>query len=329
MIGMPWREQISLSRQAARDGVDILHSPCLTAPLRPACPSVVTIHDTIWLFPARYAAHGKRSAGRSLMRWYYRLVPRLAARRAATIITVSHASKEAIIQQLRIPPDRVFVTYEAASPLYRPASDRVHVAATLQKYGLVSDFILAIGSADPRKNLARLLEAYSLLPTQLQARCPLAIVWTHSHLARHISERAAALGIGQRLRFLKRVSNQDLAVLYGAARAFVFPSLYEGFGLPLLEAMSCGTPVIAADNSSIPEIAGDAALLVAADDASRMAEAITRVLVDVGLRGSLVERGLRRAGIFSWGRCAQETVGVYRKSVADLRQSRLGPSQSG
>lgn len=311
-IGMPWREQIGLAMQARRDRIDVLHALCLTAPVNAPCPLVVTIHDTIWMFPRRFTRQRKRGK-RSLMDMYYRYVPAIAARRASAVVTVSHDARTAIVQHLGIPAHRVFVTHEAAAPIYRTHDRARTIEAVRQRFGLSEGFILALGSADPRKNISTLLRAYALLPERLRANHELAIVWTHPLLAESILAEARAHGIEGRLRFLQHVSNDDLVALYNAAALFVFPSRYEGFGLPILEAMACGAPVVAANNSSIPEVAGDAALLVDAESPTSIARAMERVLSDAALRDELVVRGLQRAASFSWQRCARETVAVYQK----------------
>lgn len=316
LLGMPWREQVGLSRQATRDKLDLLHSPSLTAPLCLTCPSVVTIHDMIWFFPERFSKGSPSSGKRKLMGWYYRFVPHFAARRAAALLTVSQAAKESIVRHLGLPPSQIFVTHEAAGHIYRRVDDPEKIEALRQKHNLVSDFILAIGSADPRKNIATLVRAYALLPTFLQEQYQLAIVWTHNLLAADLAEQIEALDINSRLQFLERVSDEELVLLYNAASLFVFPSLYEGFGLPLLEAMACGTPVVAANNSSIPEIVGEAALLIEAEDTEAMAGTIARVLVDEILRTVLIEKGLKRAASFSWTKCARQTVAVYRRVLS-------------
>lgn len=311
-IGMPWREQISLAMQARRDRIDVLHALCLTAPVYAPCPLVVTIHDTIWMFPRRFTRQQKRGK-RSLMDMYYRYVPAIAARRASAVVTVSHDARTAIVQHLGIPAHRVFVTHEAAAPIYRTRDRSRATESVQQRFGLSEGFILALGSADPRKNISTLLRTYALLPERLRANHELAIVWTHPLLAESILAEAHTHGVEGRLRFLQHVSNDDLVSLYNAAALFVFPSRYEGFGLPILEAMACGAPVVAANNSSIPEVAGDAALLVDAESPSSIAHALERVLNDAALRDEMVARGLQRAASFSWQRCARETVAVYQK----------------
>ncbi len=324
-IGMPWREQIGLTIQAKRDRIDVLHSLCLTAPLYAPCPLIVTIHDTIWMFPHRFTRQQKR-VKRSLMDVYYQYVPKAVTRRASAVVTVSQDARAAIVRHLGIPAHRVFVTYEAAAPIYRVLDRQYAINAVQQKFGLRESFILAIGSADPRKNIVTLLRAYALLPKDVRANHELAIVWTHPLLAESVAVEARMCGIEAHVRFLHNVSNDDLISLYNAAALFVFPSRYEGFGLPILEAMACGAPVIAANNSSIPEVAGDAAVLVDADDSTTMARAIERLLGDEALCREMSARSLKRAAAFSWQRCARETLAVYQSIAIDragLRDARV------
>jgi glycosyltransferase involved in cell wall biosynthesis len=314
-IGMAWREQVGLPRRARIDGLDLLHSPCLTAPLRLACTRVVTIHDMIWRHPPRSAGPNRASVHRTLMQGYYRLVPLYAARSADVILTVSQASKDRIVEVLHIPPSRVFVTHEAAPPIFKRIAEGQLIEATLSKYRLPAYFILGIGSADPRKNVSTLLQAYASMASNLQEAHPLATVLTHSSMAADLRRQAQALGITDRVKFLEKVPDDDLVVLYNAAVLFVFPSLEEGFGLPLLEAMSCGAPVIAADNSSFPEIAGDAAILVEARKAQAVGSAMSAVLTDKSVQEDLRERGLQRAASFSWEACARQTILGYELAL--------------
>jgi glycosyltransferase involved in cell wall biosynthesis len=314
-IGMPWREQVDISLQTARDRIDLLHSPCLTAPLTHACPLVMTIHDMIWLFPQQYSRSGNSSLQWKLMEWYQLTIPRIASRRAAAIITVSQLSKDDIVKHLGVKSARIHVTHEAVSSSFQPVDDAKRLRSSRRKYGLNSRFILAIGSSDPRKNLATLVKAYALLPQSLRTEYHLAIVWTAAALATSLSETIEELSIGQFVHFLFQVPNEDLVSLYNEASLFVFPSLYEGFGLPVLEAMACGTPVIAANNSSIPEIAGDAALLVEAGDTKGISEAMEEVLLDDALASEMVQKGLKRNAMFSWEKCARETLMVYKQTL--------------
>jgi glycosyltransferase involved in cell wall biosynthesis len=267
----------------------------------------------IWFFTKAFARKKPWSAQRKVMDMYYRFIPARSARDAEAVLTVSQAAKDSIVQHLGLPDEKIFVTYEAANSIYRQVDDAEQIEAVRKKYKLNSEFILAIGSADPRKNVSTLARAYSLLPGNLQQRFLLVIVWTHHFLSSEVSEQIETLGLGDRVIFLQHVPDENLALLYNAASLFVFPSRYEGFGLPLLEAMACGTPVVAANNSSIPEVTGDAAKLVAADDAESMAKQIGQLLTDQALRESLTKKGLERASGFSWMNCGQQTLEVYEK----------------
>jgi glycosyltransferase involved in cell wall biosynthesis len=312
VVGLVWREQVSLRRQIARDRLNVFHAPCLTAPVSMNCPSVVTIHDLIWRRPVTLDK-SKPSLRHLLLDWYYRHVPEQAAKRASAIITVSQAAADTIAQDLGIPQQRLRVTHEAAAERFQPVEGAAKEVR--ERFGLTGGFVLAMGSADPRKNVAGLMRAYAALDSALRKAYPLAIVWSSRHLADTLQDIAVSLQIVKNIRFLTDVSDEDLVFLYNSATLFVFPSRYEGFGLPLLEAMACGAPVVAADNSSIPEIAGNAALLVPTEDADEWTRTIARVLTDAALRSDLRQKGSARATQFSWTRCAQETLEVYEEAA--------------
>jgi glycosyltransferase involved in cell wall biosynthesis len=246
------------------------------------------------------------------MRAYNRSVSDRAIHRAAAIITVSHSAKATIITELGVPPERVFVTYEAPPPIYVPVADPLQLAGVQRKYRLSDRFILGMGSADPRKNVGTLLRAYAALPPPVRQQHQLVVVWAHDTLMNKLAADLAGRGLTDRVHFLEAVPSEDLVLLYNAATVFVFPSLGEGFGLPPLEAMACGTPVIAANNSAMPEILDGAGWLVDAHDVRALAAALERVLYDDGVRESLIDAGHKRAATFSWTRCAKETLEVYR-----------------
>jgi glycosyltransferase involved in cell wall biosynthesis len=311
-FGMPWREQVGLPLQVKRDRVAALHSPCLTAPIRGLpCPSVVTIHDMIWFFPERFSQRNSTPIQRKPLEWYYRRIPEYAARNARAIITVSEASKEDIHKSLGLPTERIFVTYEAAGSQFRKIDDPRRLKSIDEKYDLPSQFILAIGSADPRKNIFALVEAYALLPDSIRKQYQLVIVWTHQLLAQEIIGQVERLGLVGQVKFVSQISTEELALFYNRCSIFVFPSLFEGFGLPPLEAMSCGAPVIAARNSSLPEILGDAAQFFDATNTQDMADQINLVLTDCECRNSLIQKGFEQVARFSWEKCARETENVY------------------
>jgi glycosyltransferase involved in cell wall biosynthesis len=320
-VGMIFREQVSLPRQAKRDRLDLFHSPCLTSPMVMSCATVVTIHDMIWRFPGKLKGKStaKKSVRRALQDWYYRLVPGQAARNAHMILTVSKSAKNDIILSLNIPPEKIVITYEAVSSVFLPITDRHQLDGLRKKRSLPPEFILALGSADPRKNILTLIEAYALLPVADQEKYKLVIVWNSGFLAPLMKNEVEKFGLQDRVRFLEWVTTEELVLLYNAATLFVFPSLYEGFGLPLLEAMTCRTPVIASNNSSLPEIADNAAILTDAVNVEQLAAKISCVLNDESLRDDLIANGLKRAAGFSWEKCALQTIEVYRQ-VAHARQ---------
>jgi glycosyltransferase involved in cell wall biosynthesis len=315
VIGMPWREQARLHFQAKQDKLDLLHSPCLSAPLYLSCPLVVTIHDIIWLFPKKFSKAKTMPAKRTWMEWYYYFLPQFAARRASVVITVSQSAKQDIVKYLGIQDNHIVITPEAAGDLYRRIENAQIIEDVRHKYKLPNRFILAIGSADPRKNIMRLIQSYALLSTDLQEENFLVIVWTNPLLTTEMSALVTGLQLTNRVIFLQQVPDEDLVLLYNAAWLFVFPSLYEGFGLPILEAMASGTPVIAANNSSIPEVVGEAAVLVDSKDVEAITREITHVLVNDEFRDALIQKGFHRVKSFSWENCARLTLGGYEQAV--------------
>jgi glycosyltransferase involved in cell wall biosynthesis len=321
VIGQVWREQISLPSRVRKDRLDLFHSPCLTSPLLLACPRVVTIHDMIWRHPARTERLNRFSVLRTLMRWYNRSIPLLAARNAAVILTVSEASKDEIVRHMGIPPSRVIVTPEAAPRSFKRINDATQIKTALDKHRLTRPFILSIGSSDPRKNISTLLHAYSLMAPSLRERCPLVIILTHSALAGNFTQQARSLGVAEQVRFLNCLPDEDMVLLYNAAALFVFPSLEEGFGLPVLEAMACGTPVIASNNSSFPEVAGEAAVLIEARNTDAISSAMSAILTQETLQEKLRADGINHASRFSWERCAVQTIMGYKVALQNRKNA--------
>jgi glycosyltransferase involved in cell wall biosynthesis len=262
------------------------------------------------------------SVKRRLIAAYYRYIPALAAARAAMIITVSNAARADIMRHLRLPEERIAVTLLAANEAFRPLRDAASHDAVRQAYGVDPGYVLAIGASDPRKNVSAAVEAYARLPQQVRERHHLAIVWAHPQLAESTRQQIARLGLQPQVHLLPSLNMQQLAQVYSAAAIFVFPSRYEGFGLPPLEAMSCGTPVVAANNSAIPEVVGDAGILFETDDIAALAAGMERVLTDPALHRDLAARGLARAAEFSWERCARQTVQAYAQAQ-DVRKDQL------
>jgi glycosyltransferase involved in cell wall biosynthesis len=307
-----WFEQISFPRACLAEKVDVAHVPYFAPPFLASDRTVVTIHDLIPLVLPSY----DKSV---LVRLYTRFVAS-AAKRASAIITDSFASQRDILRLLGVSPDLVHAIYLAVDNSYRRMTDLRELQQIRRKYGLPEDYVLYLGGFDQRKNLSTLVIAYGALQGELAARTPLVIA---GRLPSHVSEffpdpRAAVqrAGLEDRVLFIGWVPEHDKPALYSGAALFVFPSLYEGFGLPVLEAMSCGTAVVTSDRASLPEIVGDGAILVDPLDSSALAAAMTDLLRDPAKRGQLAERGLSRAKLFSWEETLCKTIAVY-ESVAD------------
>ncbi len=287
---------------------DVYHGPAVFLPLvKLGFGTVVTIHDLVsFLFPTTVPR--KYSL-------YMRLMTRLAVRSADRIIAVSGATKDDLTRILRVPDDRVVVIHEAVAPEFAVPPAPAAVVAAARRYGIRSPYCLFVGNLEPRKNLARLIEAFALVrgrrPGAPGPPPQLVLVGTRGWLYSGIFRAVEAHGVASDIVFTGYVPPSDLPALYAGAACFVFPSLYEGFGLPVLEAMAAGVPVVASRVGAIPEVAGAAALLVDAERPAAIAEAIEAVLADGALRAELVARGRARALCFTWEAVARQTLAVY------------------
>jgi glycosyltransferase involved in cell wall biosynthesis len=228
------------------------------------------------------------------------------------VLTISEYSKSEIVSGLGIPAEKVRVTYLGAAPQFRPRS-AAEVEAVRQKYGL-DQFILTVCTLEPRKNLTHLFRAYQQL-RQRGINLPLVHVGSRGWHYDEILAEPERLGIQSQVHFLGYVPLDDLAALYNAATVFVYPSLYEGFGLPVLEAMQCGCPVISSNATSLPEVAGEAAILVNPHDQDQMVDSLFSVITDVTQAQALRETGLKQSQLFSWKRCAEETLAAYHQAL--------------
>lgn len=281
---------------------DLLHMPANIIPIIPPHHTIVTIHDTIVIqLPKKFTLWHRN---------YTHIMMAIAARRAKRIITVSQQSKNDIIKYLNTMPEKVQVIYIAASPIFQPIPSE-QIAEVQRKYNL-DQFILTVGSIEPRKNLTRLITAFAQLRAHGYPGL-LVHVGPKGWLCEDIENLVSQLQLKPYVRFLGYAPIQDLVALYNAAHMFVYPSLYEGFGLPVLEAMACGCPVITSNISSLPEIAGDAALLVDPYNIELLCESMYRVWQDSTLTHNLIQKGFQRASQFSWERCARETLSVYEQ----------------
>lgn len=316
-VGVIWREQMAIPRLARQANADLIHSPAATAPLWGATPLLVTIHDTIEFSEPLPSPKQPKRWG---MRLYSRFAQSRAAQNARHILTVSHYSKEHIANLFSIPKERITVVHNAPSPVFSTCN-QVSAKEVVARCWSISDHVLGIASAAKRKNMGALLGAYTLLPEQIRSAHPLALVCTHSGVKAHIAALAEKTGLRDPIRLLENVSDSELALLYNAASAFVFPSLEEGFGLPPLEAMTCGAPVIASNTSSLPEVLGDAAILVSPTNTTALVDALKHVLTDRALAAEMRERGLAHSQHFSWKRAALEVMAVYELIGAAPRTS--------
>lgn len=298
------REQVSIPATLARSRVDLFHAPHYVVSPFTTVPYVVTIHDCIHLrfpqyLPNRGAVH------------YARVMMRMAARRSKKVLTVSQASKDDILHYLSVPADKVEVIYNALDERLAIVPTAEEVDRVRQRFLLTSPFILYAGNIKPHKNVDRLIEAFSIMRKSGIEDVKLLIIGDEISKYPSLRRLVHRHQLHQHVRFLGFVPDATLAVLYRLATVFVFPSLYEGFGLPPLEAMASGTPVVTSNVSSLPEVVGDAALLIDPMNAAAIADAVTRVLNQPGLRTQLVERGFERVKQFSWERSVARIRQVY------------------
>jgi len=307
-----WWTQAGLAREARRQRVDLLHAPAFVSSLFLPCPLVVTVHDLAYM---RYPQHFARA-----WLYYVRLLVPAVVRRARAVITDSHHGKQEVMRYFGTPAERVHAVHLGVDHArFYQMNDRSRMAAVANRFGLRSPFILHTGALAARKNIPALVEAFGRLKRAgacREHRLVLAGVETPGLPGRAaIVTAVERWGLERDVVFLGHVPEETLPALYNLADLLVMPSLYEGFGLPLLEAMACGIPVIASDSSSLPEVVGDAGLLVPPRDAPALAEAIHTALTGAGAREQMIERGLKRAATFTWGRTARETARVYRQVI--------------
>lgn len=285
---------------------DVFHSPDFIPPLHSAGPSVITIHDLAFLIYPHFLT---RDSAR-----YYGQIDR-AIRRANRIIAVSESTKHDLIKKLGASEDKITVIYEAADPLFRPEEHAAALHHVQALFEIPEDFILFVGTIEPRKNIPGLLRAYRRLRDKYKLTPALVLAGAPGWLSEDVAKLVNDLELKAHCFFLGRVSSHDLLHLYNAAQCLAHPAFYEGFGVTPLEAMACGTPVVVSNVSSLPEVVGDAALLVDPKNDEEITVALWRVLTDAALRAQLRAKGLRRAEAFSWERAACQTMEVYRKAT--------------
>ncbi len=297
-------EQVALSFEISRLGLDVLHSPDFIPPFRRNCKSVITIHDLAFLlYPHFLTKESARYYGQIDQAW----------RNTDHIIAVSEATKQDSIKLLGVPENKITVIYEAANPIYKPMPTQKAVQQVKQTFKIDQDFLLFVSTIEPRKHLPGLLQAYRRLRDEYKREELLVLVGGNGWLWEEVYQTVDRLDLRKHVLFLGHIPSEQLVYLYNAARLLVHPAFYEGFGLPPLEAMSCGTPVIVSNTSAFPEVVGDAGLMINPHDIDGLTVALWRVLTEDGLCQQLSEKGLKQAKQFSWERAALETLSVYEK----------------
>lgn len=296
-------EQLAQPIVLRRLRADVVHGPVFVGPLFSQCPSVITVHDLSFLRYPRQCRSGNRL--------YLKLMTRLSAQRARRVIAVSRFTAQETTALLGIPAERIQVIYHGVEPAFRrlPADQ---VDQFRRRRDLPARFALFLGTVEPRKNLVRLVEALAQLGN---SAVPLILAGGRGWHCDELDARIEALGLKENVRFAGYVPQDELPLWYNAASVLVYPSLYEGFGLPVLEAQACGTPVLTSAASSLPEVAGDAALLVDPHDANALSSGLDRLLHDASLRQDLRERGIEHAQHFTWPDTASKTAQVYRQAL--------------
>lgn len=303
------RIPFTLSAALRRNPVDVLHVQFTSPPLAP-CPVVVSIHDLS--FEHLPDTFKRRS------RMQLRLTVRRSAQRAARVLVLSESVRDDIIKTYKLPANRITTIPLAAPAHFRPVTNEKDLQRVRHNYGINGDYILSVGSIQPRKNLRRLVHAYSLLQeSRPRVKLPTLVLvgkkaWLYGDTLRAIEQS----GVGDQVLLTGYVAESDLPALYSGALGFVYPSYFEGFGLPPLEAMQCGTPVVVGDRTSLPEVVGDAGLLVNPFDVSEISAALARLIDNPDLRDKLRVKGLQRAAKFSWRDTARRTLTVYEQVAA-------------
>ncbi len=289
--------------------LDVLHSPDFIPPRFGAGSRIVTIHDlNFWYYPEFLTQDSLR---------YYRDQIAWAVSEADRISVDSDSTREDVIKQLNANPRKVVTIPLAAAPIFNNEHARSEVNKTLSALDIVEGFVLFVGTLSPRKNLETLIKAFTRLQRTSGPSRQLVIVGNRGWLNEGIFDAMNSTELDDEVLHFESLNDVQLAHLYSAAGVLALPSFYEGFGLPLLEAMQCGCPVIASNTSSLPEVAGSAGILLDPLDVNGWADAIGTVLSDQALRGNMIARGFKQASRFSWERSARETIALYQDAVTD------------
>ena len=319
--GTLWLQTVG-RRMIIRDRLDIFWGTANMLPLGlpPGVAKVVSIHDLLWPLYAKIADPVSRC-----MLW---LFVKRSARQADRVIAVSHSTARDLERVFAVPESKIEVIHNGVGSAFKPQDTLAAAEHVANKYGVSTDYLLTVGTLGPHKNLITLVEAMKVLRGRGERSLQLLVVGADGRKKSEVLEAIQAARLtSEDIRFLGFVPDEDLPMLYSASSSFVFPSLYEGFGLPLLEAMACGVPVIASNTSSVPEVVGDAALLVPPTQPEAFAEAIQRVRSDETLRRTMVVKGLSRAACFRWDNSARQLLECMRNVVAEKHSEKRHGNQ--
>ncbi|WP_113651821.1 glycosyltransferase family 4 protein [Pedobacter namyangjuensis] len=300
-------EQYHLSKEVNKNKPKFLHSTCNTSALNLSVPLVLTLHDIIYLEEINFKGTTYQNFGNIYRKF---VVPRVV-KKSEMIITVSHFERATIIEKLKVPEDRIKVVYNAVNKKFNNLYSLQTLSAFKKQHNLPDQFMLFLGNTAPKKNTVNVIKAYALYCKTAKDSIPLVILDYNKALVENILKEQGNEQILEKIFFPGFISSDEMALIYNAATLFLYPSLRESFGLPILEAMGCGTPVITSTTSSMPEVAGNAALLVDPKNAEDIADKMHLVLSDVLLQKSLSELGIKRAAEFSWKKSAEDLLAIY------------------
>jgi len=281
---------------------EMLFVPSHVVPLVHPRRTVVTIHDLGYLYYPQAHTRGSR--------FYLHISTMFSVRAARRVIAISEATKRDLINKYKVPCRKIKVIHHGRDPLFQPVTDQAKIRDVAARYGVSQPYCIHVGTLQPRKNLGLLIEAWDALRQTMESPPQLLLAGRRGWLYSSLLESIRAKGLGDLIKLADYVEREDLPALYSGAVTLTFPSLYEGFGLPPLEAMSCGTPVLASNASSLPEVVGDAGILLDPHDPAAWADALRRVITDPQLRAEMSRKGLERATQFTWEKCARETLAV-------------------
>lgn len=298
-----WWDQIKLKNQLKRDSVDLFLSPYYKAPILANCPTIITIHDLMFLYIS-----SRKVPWQWIYNIYFKIIARIIASKTKAIITDSIISKREIIKYLKIPEKKIKVICIGVSPQFKPADERINIEKMKGKYGIKGEYIFYLGNFKPHKNVARLVEAYNMLQEKHKNKYLLVLAGEGDKNLPKLINLAKEMKLAERILYIGSPNEDDLPLLYSAAKMFVMPSLAEGFGLPAIEAMACGTPIIVGNRGALPEVVGEAGILVNPLSSKDIHHAIKRLFNDSNLYKSLINKGLLRAHEFDYTRSAEKII---------------------